>query len=126
MGGAPHFICANSVWKSIRPCARRSRQVTDPIEQLDAGSFISLTRQIKKRERKRKVPRLELRAGRWGGVKHPQVQVLLAQGHGTESPGTLGIREMAPGLLQGQSLGFGIVWEEGTGLVQSPASWGQA
>lgn len=63
----------------------RSRQVTDPIQQLDAGSFISLTRQIKKRERRRKV-------GRWGGVKHqhPQLKALLAQGHGTETPWNTG------------------------------------
>lgn len=90
--GTPHFICANTVWKSIPPRACRSRQVTDPIEQLDAGSFISLTRQIKKRERKRKVPGLELRVGRWGRVKHqhPQPKALLAQGHGTETPWSTG------------------------------------
>lgn len=66
--------------------------------------------------------------GEMGWVKHqhPQLKALLAQGHGTEPPGTLGMREMAPGLLQGQSLGLGIVWEEGTGPVRSPVSRGQA
>lgn len=119
MGGAPHFICANSVWKSIPPHARQSRQVTDPIEQPDAGSFISLTHQIKKRERKRKVPGLELRVGRWGRVKHqhPSRKRCWHGATALKPPGTLGIREMAPGLLQGQSLGFSIVWEEGTGPV---------
>lgn len=48
------------MWKSIPPRARRSRQVTDPIEQLDAGSFISLTRQIKKKGKEKE--------GAWAGA----------------------------------------------------------
>lgn len=69
--------------------------------------------------------------GRWGdgeewNTSTPSWKHCWHRAMALKPPGTLGIREMAPSLLRGQSLGLGIVWEEGTGPVRSPVSRGQA
>lgn len=105
------FICANSIWKSIPPREGRVKILSSNLMPAHLFSSPVKLKWKKKRERC-----LGWSCGQGDGF---------VWSTSIPSTKTLEIGEMAPVLFRDQSLSFGILYEEGTGPVQSPVSRGK-